>query len=120
MKKPLWLANEIISSISQEMPDIWTTITPLVLSVIAAAILSAVMFPVILSTSTNIGVAFNSSTACAVATCVCAGIITSSPIRISIAMRERCNPAVQFDRITACLHPVSLQNSSSNLEEYLP
>ena len=49
------------------------------------------------------------STACAVAVCVCDGTIISSPFLKPEAKQDKCNAAVQLDRVIAYLELVKEQ-----------
>ena len=60
-----------------------------------------VIFPVILSTSAKTAFAPVYSIAWAVAVCVCAGTITSSPFLKPEARQEICKPAVQLETESA-------------------
>ena len=82
--------------------------------------MSKLIFPEGYSTSANIGVAPVYSTAWAVAVCVCAGTITSSPFLKFDAKHDICNPAVQLETETANFDFVNFFISFSKSEVYFP
>ena len=98
----------------------WTIIIPLVFFVIFFKISLTSIFPVKGSISAKITFAPVYSTACAVAVCVWAGTITSSPFLKPAAKHDKWSPAVQLDTETAYFAFVNLQNSFSNKLVYLP
>ena len=60
------------------------------------------------------------SIACAVAVCVIAGTIISSPCLNPAAIQDKCSPAVQLETVKAYLELVYFLNFSSNNFVYLP
>ena len=78
------------------------------------------MFPLGSSESIKIGFAPVISIACAVATWVMLGTITSSPLVNPLARHDKCSAAVQLDTVTAYFEFTYFENSLSNKDVYFP
>src|SRR4051794_16408065 len=98
----------------------WTTIIPLVRSVIAASILVGSMHQVSGSTSTNTGTPPTYFTAFAVAMYVSEGTMTSSPGRAFSANSARWRAIVPLQTVTEVRVLHWAANSLSNLETNEP